>query len=83
MKYEYLNKKYTFNNLRPELVEKKEPPIITIIKNINHKFDGESLKDIPIFDMLLVNEKRTVEKLYSKLKKTKNIINNNIKYINK
>ena len=54
-----------------------------MLKNINHKFDGESLKDIPIFDMLLVNEKRTVEKLYSKLKKIKNIINNNIKYINK
>ena len=53
----------------PELVEKKEPPIITIIKNKNHKFGGEFLKDIPILDILLINEKRIVEKLYSKLKK--------------
>tara|TARA_B100000745_G_scaffold83444_1_gene52204 strand:- start:352 stop:546 length:195 start_codon:yes stop_codon:yes gene_type:complete len=59
----------------PELVEKKEPPIITIIKNKNHKFGGEFLKDIPILDILLINEKRIVEKLYSKLKKIKNIIN--------
>ena len=61
-------------------MEKKDPPTITIIKNKNHKFDGESLKDIPIFDMLLVNEKRTVEKLYSKLKKTKNMASRNRYY---
>ena len=67
----------------PELVEKKEPPIITIIKNKNHKFGGEFLMDIPILDMLLVNEKRIVEKLYSKLKKIKNIINKTKKQINK
>ena len=60
---ECLNKKYIFRSLIPELVEKKEPPIITIIKNINHKLDGELLSEIPIFDMLLVNEKRTDEKL--------------------
>jgi len=60
---EYLNKKYIFKNLIPELVEKKEPPIIIIIKNKNHKFDGEFVKDMPILDMLLVNEKSIVEKL--------------------
>tara|TARA_Y100000748_G_scaffold240069_1_gene204225 strand:- start:71 stop:217 length:147 start_codon:yes stop_codon:yes gene_type:complete len=47
----------------PELVEKNEPPIITITKNKNHKFVGVSLKEIPILDMLLVNAKRIVEKL--------------------
>jgi hypothetical protein len=63
----------------PELVEKKEPPIITIIKNKSHKFDGEFSKDMPILDILLVSEKRIVEKLYSKLKKIKNIINKTTK----
>ena len=29
---EYLVKEYIFKNLKPELVEKKEPPIITSIK---------------------------------------------------
>ena len=29
---EYLNKEYTLINLKPELVEKKDPPIITKIK---------------------------------------------------
>ena len=29
---EYLVKEYIFKNLKPELVEKKEPPIITKIK---------------------------------------------------
>ena len=60
---ECLNKKYIFKSLIPELVEKNEPPIITIIKNINHKLDGELLSEIPIFDILLVNEKRRDEKL--------------------
>ena len=41
---------------------KNEPPIITINKYINHKFEGESFVDIPILDMLLVKEKRIVEK---------------------
>ena len=57
------NKKYIFKSLIPELVEKNEPPIITIIKNINHKLDGESWNEIPILDIELVKEKKTVEKL--------------------
>tara|TARA_B100000214_G_C23463752_1_gene399542 strand:- start:20 stop:238 length:219 start_codon:yes stop_codon:yes gene_type:complete len=60
---EYLNKKYIFKNLIPELVEKKEPPIITIIKKTNQRLGGELLKDIPMLDMLLVKENKTVEKL--------------------
>tara|TARA_Y100000590_G_scaffold186339_1_gene212325 strand:+ start:364 stop:777 length:414 start_codon:yes stop_codon:yes gene_type:complete len=60
---EYLNKKYIFKSLIPELVEKKEPPITTIIKNTNHRFVGEFLSENPIFDILLVKEKSKEEKL--------------------
>ena len=67
----------------PELVEKKDPPIITIRRNINHKFEGESFKEIPIFDMLLVKEKSIAEKLQLKFKKMKKTINNIKKQINK
>ena len=35
---EYLNSEYIFMNLKPELVEKKDPPIITKIKNRKFKF---------------------------------------------
>ena len=35
---EYLNNEYNLINLNPELVEKKEPPIITNIKKISVKF---------------------------------------------
>ena len=62
------------SNLIPELVEKKDPPIITIIKNKNHKLEAELLNEIPILDILLVKEKSIDEKLYSELKRTKNII---------
>ena len=61
---EYLNNEYIFINLIPELVEKNDPPIITIVKNKNDKFEGTLLKEIPILDMLLVNEKKIDEKLY-------------------
>tara|TARA_B100000700_G_C14211338_1_gene474929 strand:+ start:226 stop:489 length:264 start_codon:yes stop_codon:yes gene_type:complete len=71
---EYLNKKYIFKSLRPELVEKKEPPIITMIKYKNHKLLGVSSKEIPILDILLVKENNTDEKLYSKLNRTKKMI---------
>ena len=49
-------------NLRPELVEKKEPPIITNIKNIKLKFGWFEFKENPIFDILLVIAKRLFEK---------------------
>tara|TARA_Y100000996_G_C22091366_1_gene465903 strand:+ start:224 stop:481 length:258 start_codon:yes stop_codon:yes gene_type:complete len=35
---EYLSKEYILMNLNPELVEKKDPPIITKIRNIKVKF---------------------------------------------
>ena len=60
---EYLNKKNIFKNLKPELVEKKEPPITTKIKKINHKFGGELFNEKPMFVTLLVKENRILEKL--------------------
>ena len=61
----------TFITLNPELVEKKEPPIITKIKKIKDKFFGVSLKDTPKFETLLHIETSIFKKLFSKLKKTK------------
>ena len=72
---EYLNKEYIFKNLKPELVEKKEPPIITRIKKIKDKFVEFPDSEIPIFETLLVNDKNILLKLLSKFKKTKKIIN--------
>ena len=47
----------------PELVDKKEPPIITKIKKINDKFWGALSSEIPMFDMLLVSDKNIELKL--------------------
>ena len=58
--------------LRPELVEKNDPPIITRIKNKKYKFELLSLKDIPIFDTLLDIETNIFKKLLFLLKKIKN-----------
>ena len=41
----------------PELVDKKEPPIITKIKKINDRFCGALSREIPMLDMLLVSDK--------------------------
>ena len=59
---ENFSKEYIFINLIPELVEKKDPPIITNIKKIKAKLSGVSFKEIPIFEMLLVKEKKIDEK---------------------
>ena len=59
----------------PELVEKKEPPIITIIKKTKCKFSGLSLREKPVFERLLVRDKNSKLKLLLKLKKTKKITN--------
>ena len=53
---ENFSKEYIFINLIPELVEKKEPPIITKIKKINDKFFGLLSIEKPIFEMLLVKQ---------------------------
>tara|TARA_B100000989_G_C19387912_1_gene404432 strand:+ start:102 stop:365 length:264 start_codon:yes stop_codon:yes gene_type:complete len=68
---EYLNKEYILINLKPELVEKKEPPIITKIKNIKLRLFCSISKEKPILEILLDIDKRFVEKLLLKLKKRK------------
>ena len=55
----------TFITLNPELVEKKEPPIITNSKKINERFLGVSSKEIPKFETLLIIETRMFKKLLS------------------
>ena len=60
-------------NLKPELVEKKDPPMITKIKNINVKFFCSKFKEKPIFDTLLAIDKRFLVKSLLKLKKRKKI----------
>ena len=49
---EYLNSEYIFKNLIPELVEKKEPPIITKIKKTKDRLDVLSLKENPILNLV-------------------------------
>ena len=62
---EYFIKVNIFTTLKPELVEKKEPPIITKIKNTNDKFSGTALKEIPKFDTLLEIDTNIFKKLLS------------------
>ena len=60
---ENLNKVKIFKNLIPELVEKKDPPIITKIKNKNERSLGDVSNEIPIFEILLVKDNRITLKL--------------------
>ena len=48
-------------NLNPELVEKKDPPIITKIKKIKYKLFGTDFEDNPIFEILLDIDKNIDE----------------------
>ena len=73
-----MNNKKSLENLSPELVEKKDPPIIIKIKKIKVRFCGTS-KEKPILDIELQIDKKSVEKLLLWLKKIKNIINKNDK----
>ena len=50
---ENLVKRNIFKNLKPELVEKKDPPIITKIRNKKDKLVEEFSKEKPIIDTLL------------------------------
>ena len=68
---EYLKSEYIFINLKPELVEKKDPPIITKIKNTIFKFDCSVLRVKPILDILLDIDKKLLKKSLLKLKKRK------------
>ena len=51
--------KKSLENLNPELVEKKEPPIIIRIIKIKVRFSGTS-KENPIFDIELQIDKKSV-----------------------
>ena len=61
-------------NLRPELVEKNEPPMITKIKKIKVKFVFSVSFEKPILDILLEIERRLLENSLLKLKKRKKIL---------
>ena len=67
---EYLIKLRTFINLNPELVEKKDPPIITKIKNKKDNCGEILLDEIPILETLLDIDKRILLKFCSLLNKT-------------
>ena len=55
---EYLVKEYTFKNLKPELVEKKDPPIITSKIYIKCKLAWSTSREIPILEILLTKDKK-------------------------
>ena len=57
---ENLNSKKSLENLRPELVEKKEPPIIIKIIKMNVRFWGTS-KENPILEIELQIDKKSKE----------------------
>ena len=58
---ENLNNIYNFKNLIPELVEKKDPPIMTKIKKIKVKWLVVLFKEYPVLEILLINEKKVAE----------------------
>ena len=62
---EKLNKDTSFKKRRPELVEKKDPPIIISIRKINDRYCGVFFKDTPIFEILLDIDKKIIEKFIS------------------
>ena len=61
---ENLNNKNNLKNLIPELVEKKEPPIIIKIKNINDN-SLDTFREKPIFEIELQIARKIEEKLLS------------------
>tara|TARA_Y100000741_G_C18134835_1_gene510617 strand:- start:330 stop:629 length:300 start_codon:yes stop_codon:yes gene_type:complete len=67
---ENLNNKNNLKNLIPELVEKKDPPIMIKIKKIKDKFLG-ILVEKPILEIELQMAKKSDEKLSSILRKRK------------
>ena len=76
---EYLNNEYILINLKPELVEKKDPPIITKIKKIRVKFVFSVFKEKPIFEILLETDNKLFEKSLLKLKNRKKIVSTTMK----
>ena len=77
------NKDTIFKNLKPELVEKKDPPIIIKIKKINDKYSGVFFSETPTLDTLLEIAKKIIPKfVFWSIKRKKIKIMNN-KYITK
>ena len=70
---ENLKSKKSLENLKPELVEKKDPPIIIRIIKINVRFWGTS-RENPMLEIELQIDKKSREKSLLELKKTKNIV---------
>ena len=68
-----MNSKKSLENLSPELVEKKDPPIIIRIIKINVRFWGAS-RENPILEIELQIDKKSEEKLLLELKKMKNVM---------
>ena len=62
---EYLVNEYIFKNLKPELVEKKDPPIITSKIYIKSKLAWSFSREIPILEILLTKDKKLNVKLAS------------------
>ena len=55
---ENLKREYSLTRRIPELVEKKEPPIIVIIKNKKDILVYDPFKDNPMLEILLVSGKK-------------------------
>ena len=55
---EYFVKEYIFKNLKPELVEKKDPPIITNKIYIKFKLVWLTSSEMPILEILLTRDKK-------------------------
>tara|TARA_B100001115_G_C15625851_1_gene300553 strand:+ start:184 stop:441 length:258 start_codon:yes stop_codon:yes gene_type:complete len=62
---ENLNKEIIFKKRKPELVEKKDPPIIIKIININESCSGVFCNDTPIFETQLTIDRKIIEKFIS------------------
>ena len=67
---ENLNNKNNLKNLIPELVEKKDPPIIIKIRNINDK-SLDTFREKPIFEIELQIARKIEEKSLLILRKRK------------
>ena len=61
-------------NLKPELVEKKEPPIITNSKKTKFKLLFWESNEKPIFDILVDMDNKLFENSLLKLKNKKKIV---------
>ena len=62
---EYFVKEYIFKNLKPELVEKKDPPTITSKIYTKFRLVWSTSSEIPIFEILLTKDKKLIVKLVS------------------